>query len=359
MTPFGNVYKGRRVLLTGNTGFKGSWLALWLSMLGAKTTGLALDANTTPSHWSLLGLDMDEKRVDVRDARSVAEAVTALAPEVVFHLAAQPLVRRSYQEPLETWSTNVLGTAHVLDACRGLGAGTAVVVITTDKCYRNREWDWGYRENDELGGRDPYSASKAAAELVVSSYRDAFFDKAWSPLVATARAGNVIGGGDWSEDRLIPDAARSVASHKTLEIRSPNSTRPWQHVLESLSGYLRLGQKLIEGHRDYADSWNFGPDPNGNRTVEEVLSRLQNSWPGLSWRTVKEPHFSEATLLFLDSSKARRRLGWRPVWSIDESLKATADWYAAYQDHGAIISLDQLDAYVAAATRSGLDWTIK
>lgn len=210
---FGNYYKGRRVLLTGHTGFKGSWLALWLQQLGAHVTGVSLNPATSPSHWDLLGLDMVDSRIDIRDASAVAAVVRAAAPEIVFHLAAQPLVRRSYRDPLETWSTNVMGTANVLEACRHQPSVRAIVVVTTDKCYENQEWDWGYRENDRLGGHDPYSASKAGAELVVASYRNAFFNQSNSPLLASARAGNVIGGGDWSEDRLIPDLVQIGRAH--------------------------------------------------------------------------------------------------------------------------------------------------
>ena len=357
MTTFGGAYRNRRVLLTGNTGFKGSWLALWLKMLGAQTSGVALAPNSTPSHWDLLGLDMDDKRIDIRDAGAVMDAIQVAAPEIVFHLAAQPLVRRSYRDPLETWSTNVMGTAHVLEACRQQPSVRAVVVITTDKCYENREWEWGYRENDRLGGHDPYSASKAGAELVVSSYRNAFFGLQGLPLLASARAGNVIGGGDWSEDRLIPDLVRAITGRTTLEVRSPNATRPWQHVLESLSGYLCLGQKLIEGRQEFAQAWNFGPGTDGNSTVGDVLSRLKVAWPALDWLATDQPQLHEANLLHLDSAKARQRLGWRPVWSLDEALGATAEWYRAYIERGSVISQNQLQAYMAAARQAGITWS--
>lgn len=356
MTAFGDVYCNRCVLLTGHTGFKGSWLALWLKTLGAQITGLALAPNSTTSHWDLLGLDLDDKRIDIRDAAAVRDAVHATAPEIVFHLAAQPLVRRSYCEPLETWSTNVMGTANVLEACRLQPGVRAIVVITSDKCYENREWDWGYRENDCLGGHDPYSASKAGAELVVSSYRSAFFGQPDAPLLASARAGNVIGGGDWSEDRLIPDVVRAIAARTTLEVRSPSATRPWQHVLESLSGYLCLGKKLIEGKQEFAQAWNFGPDADGNCTVAEVLSRLKAAWPALDWRVTDYPQPHEANLLYLDNAKARQRLDWRPVWSLDEGLSATAEWYRAQIERKSVISQHQLQAYVAAAKQAGLEW---
>ncbi len=360
MSAFGGVYRGRRVLLTGHTGFKGSWLALWLHALGAKTTGLALAPESSPSHWNLLGLDMvDDHRIDIRDAIAVRNAVMDAAPEVVFHLAAQPLVRRSYREPLATWSTNVMGTANILEACRLQPSVRSIIVVTTDKCYENLEWEWGYRENDRLGGHDAYSASKASAELVVASYRDAFFSGLSGPLLASARAGNVIGGGDWSEDRLIPDLVRAIMANATLEVRSPAATRPWQHVLESLSGYLCLGQQLIEGRREFAQAWNFGPEREGNRTVGEVLTSLQAAWPALNWQLMSNPQPHEANMLHLDSAKARHHLGWRPVWSLNEGLNAVAEWYRAQTEHGAVISKLQLHAYVKDAEKACLAWSGK
>lgn len=358
MTEFGNVYYNRRVLLTGHTGFKGSWLALWLKMLGAQITGLAFAPNSTPSHWDLLDLDIDDRRGDIRDAAVVEKAVHAAEPEIVFHLAAQPLVRRSYNDPLETWSTNVMGTANVLEACRLQSGVRAIVVITTDKCYENCERERACRENDRLGGYDPYSASKASAELVVASYRKAFFSEEGSPLLASARAGNVIGGGDWSDDRLIPDLVRAISGGITLEVRSPDATRPWQHVLESLSGYLCLGQKLIKGRQEFAKAWNFGPDSDGNNTVGEVLTRLKVVWPTLDWQVTDKPQPHEAKLLSLDSTRARRRLDWQPVWSLDQGLSATAAWYQAQIEHGSVISQEQLQDYVIAAKQAGLAWSV-
>lgn len=356
VTLFGDRYRGCRVLLTGHTGFKGSWLALWLQALGAEVTGVALAPDTTPNHWDLLGLDIVEHRVDIRDAAALAQIVADTRPDVVFHLAAQALVRRSYRDPLETWSTNVMGTAAMLEGCKGVDSVRAIVVVTTDKCYENREWAWGYREGDALGGHDPYSASKAAAELVVASYRRAFFHAGDAPLIATARAGNVIGGGDWSEDRLIPDLVRAVAKAEVLEIRSPRATRPWQHVLESLSGYLLLGQCLLDGHRDDAQPWNFGPEPDGNRSVAAMLGTLSTHWPELAWQIAEAPGVHEATLLYLDSAKARSELGWRPVWNVDQALAATAGWYRAYLHDGHVASREHLDAFSAAARTAGLAW---
>jgi CDP-glucose 4,6-dehydratase len=357
MTLFGDCYRGRRVLLTGHTGFKGSWLALWLTEMGAHVTALALAPATAPNHWDLLGLELAERRLDVRDAAAVARAVAEAAPEIVFHLAAQPLVRRSYRDPLETWATNVMGTANLLEACRNTPGVRAIIAVTTDKCYENREWAWGYRENDRLGGHDPYSASKAGAELVAASYRSAFFHGADAPLLATARAGNVIGGGDWSEDRLIPDLVRAAGAGATLEIRAPGATRPWQHVLESLGAYLLLGQQLLAGRRELAGAWNFGPDQEGNRTVAEVLAGLRRHWGELDWEvsSAAQPH--EANLLYLDSSKAKAELGWRPVWGLDQTLAATAAWYRRHLLDGATLSREQLAAYIADARAAALAWS--
>ncbi|MEK6208826.1 MAG: CDP-glucose 4,6-dehydratase [Pseudomonadota bacterium] len=357
MTLFRDIYRNRRVLLTGHTGFKGSWLALWLNELGASTVGVALPPETTPNHWNLLKLSINGHLQDIRDAVALAQLVNAVQPEIVFHLAAQPLVGRSYELPLDTWSTNVMGTANLLESCRQCPSVKAIVVVTTDKCYENQEQPKGYRETDRLGGRDPYSASKAAAELVAASYRQAFFHQSHIPLLATARAGNVIGGGDWSEDRLIPDLVRAMQAGQPLEVRSPNATRPWQHVLESLSGYLMLGQKLLEGKEEFATAWNFGSDQEGNRTVESVLNSLKSEWPMLSWRQTARPQQHEATLLQLDSTKARQQLGWQPVWSLDEGLSATAQWYRAYQQ-GKVISHQQLHGYIAQAQVTHRGWIL-
>ncbi len=353
---FGDTYRGKRVLLTGHTGFKGSWLALWLHVLGAEVIGISLPPETTPNHWNLLALPIDDRRLDIRNAQALMQKIQEVAPEIVFHLAAQPLVRHSYRAPLDTWSTNVIGTANVLEACRHTNSVRAIVVVTSDKCYENREWPWGYREIDRLGGHDPYSASKASAELVAASYRASFFSADSAALLATARAGNVIGGGDWSEDRLIPDLVRALTKGELLQIRSPQATRPWQHVLESLSGYLLLGQQLLAGNRTFAEAWNFGPEPDGNRTVAEVLGILTTYWPTLSWQVTENPQLHEATLLYLDSSKARTRLQWQPVWNFETALAKTAEWYRAWMEEGRIISRQQLAAYVADAKQKGVTW---
>lgn len=358
MKQFADVYRGKRVVVTGHTGFKGSWLSLWLKQLGAEVVGISLAPETQLNHWNLLNLELTVKHheLDIRNAIEIARVFKAAQPEVVFHLAAQPLVRRSYRDPLETWSTNVMGTANVLEACRQTRSVRAILAVTTDKCYENQEWVWGYRETDRLGGHDPYSASKASSELVAASYRSAFFHTENAPLLATARAGNVIGGGDWSEDRLIPDLLRAMAARQSLEIRSPNATRPWQHVLESLSGYLLLVQKLIEGDENFHGPWNFGPDRSGNRTVAVVLNRLLTHWPQMQWHQTASPQPHEANLLYLDSSKAHAQLGWRPLWSLDTALEKTADWYRAFQSSQTAISAQQLAQYVEAARSAQLGW---
>lgn len=352
MTVLADTYRGRQVLVTGHTGFKGSWLALWLHELGSELAGIALAPEACPSHWEMLHLPIAERRLDVRDGAALGRSLAEFQPEIVFHLAAQPLVRRSYRDPIETWSTNVMGTAHLLEACRTTASVRAVIVVTSDKCYENHEWPWGYRENDRLGGHDPYSASKAGTELVVASYRNAFFSVPGAPLLATARAGNVIGGGDWSEDRLIPDLMRSTQSNEPLAIRSPDATRPWQHVLESLHGYLLLGQKLLAGDPGFAQAWNFGPEPDANRSVSEVLDRIGRDWPALRWRITSEPQPHEARLLYLDSAQARSRLNWRPVWTFDQAIAATTDWYRAWLERNSVISRQQLSAYIAAMSAS-------
>ncbi|MBF0434239.1 MAG: CDP-glucose 4,6-dehydratase [Magnetococcales bacterium] len=353
---FADIYRGKRVLVTGHTGFKGSWLTLWLHELGAEVTGVSLPPDAQSNHWNLLQQPIDDHHLDIRDIVKLQQVFKEKPPEIVFHLAAQPLVRRSYRDPLETWSTNVMGTANILEACRQTSEVRAIVAITTDKCYENCEWPWGYRENDRLGGHDPYSASKAGAELVAASYRSAFFNTETAPLLATARAGNVIGGGDWSEDRLIPDLIRALERQQSLEIRSPHATRPWQHVLESLSGYLMLGQKLLAGDKNFAEAWNFGPELEGNRTVSEILGKLNLRWENMRWHITERPQPHEAILLYLDSSKARSRLHWQPVWNIDTTLEKTAEWYRVWLQFGQIISRQQLTDYISSAVQGDIEW---
>ena len=356
LNAFGTAYGGRRVLVTGHTGFKGSWLSLWLQALGAEVAGIALDPSSEPSHWDLLRLSVADHRIDIRDEAAVRRVFAAERPEIVFHLAAQPLVRRSYREPVTTWATNVMGTVHVLEAARNTPSVRAAVVVTTDKCYENREWPWAYRERDRLGGHDPYSASKAGAELVAASYRTAFLQEPSTPLLATGRGGNVIGGGDWSEDRLIPDLVRALVAREPLVIRSPRATRPWQHVLDCLSGYLLLGQRLLAGDTTCADAWNFGPDGERNRTVEQVLGDLARTWPQLRWQVTSSPQAPEARLLQLDTAKAKMHLGWRPVWNLEKAVHHTADWYRRWLELGEVPSADQLNAYITDAVAADLAW---
>lgn len=356
MKLFSGQYKNRKVLITGHTGFKGSWLALWLSELGAEITGLSLIPDAYPNHWDLLNLGIDHYIQDIRDAMSVEHMVKKIRPEIVFHLAAQPLVRRSYLDPLETWSTNVIGTANVLEACRKTPSVRAIVIVTSDKCYENKE-SVDFREDDRLGGHDPYSASKAATEILAASYKCSYFNSIGSSLLATARAGNVIGGGDWSEDRLIPDVIKSITGNTALEIRFPGATRPWQHVLESLSGYLVLGQKLLENNQEFVGCWNFGPEPENSRTVFDVLSQLKNYWPQLSWQEVQSLQPHEAKTLSLDSSKARNHLDWKSIWSFNQTISAVADWYNVYLKEGGIKSREQLFSYIAAANQAGVAWS--
>lgn len=359
MEQFGNIYHNRRILVTGYTGFKGSWLCLWLQELGGIISGLALPPETEPNHWELLSLEIQEEYIDIRDDNAVLQYFNKKKPEIVFHLAAQPLVRRSYANPLETWSTNVIGTANVLEAARKTSSVQAVVVITSDKVYENNEWLWGYRETDPLGGHDPYSASKAATELVATSYYKSFFCTQTFPLLSTARAGNVIGGGDWSCDRLVPDLVRALQLGKSLVIRSPVATRPWQHVLECLSGYLILGQKLLEGRSEFADVWNFGPEQDSNHRVVEFLKSIKKYWPQLEWHQTSDAQPHEANILYLDSSKAKGLLKWKPVLTFDEGLQFTAEWYTEFIENSRIISQQQLATFVKKASSQGQCWIQK
>jgi CDP-glucose 4,6-dehydratase len=324
----------RKVLITGHTGFKGSWLSLWLERLGAEICGVALNPPTTPNLFeeARVGRSIRSEIADIRDLDRMKSLLGEHQPEIVFHMAAQPLVRQSYSDPIGTYTTNVMGTANVLEAVRGCGSVRAVVVITTDKCYENKEWVWAYRECDRLGGYDPYSNSKACAELVVAAYRDSFFPVAHydqhGVAIATARAGNVIGGGDWAKDRLIPDIMRAFAAGEVLKIRNPNAVRPWQHVLEPLSGYLKLAERLHDSNGAFAEGWNFGPAYNDARPVGWIVSRLAAAWgEDVKWEIDPGPHPHEAQMLKLDWSKAAQKLRWSPVLSLSEALRFTVEWY--------------------------------
>lgn len=323
-------WAGRRVLLTGHTGFKGAWLALWLTELGAEVTGLALPPEE-PSLFAQIGLEQLITHIegDIRDADLVDRVVAQARPEVVFHLAAQPLVRLSYDEPRETFATNVQGTAHVLDASRRVAGLRAIVAVTSDKCYENREWVWPYRESDPLGGHDPYSASKAAAEIVIASYRKSFFHDPAGPLLASVRAGNVIGGGDWAKDRLVPDIVRAVAADQPVQIRSPGAVRPWQHVFEALGGYLLIAQRLMAGDRAIATAWNFGPAPTDTQPVSWIVERMIARWGRGSYALTDNAGLHEANLLKLDCSKAHAELGWRPSFDLATTIDRIIDWHQA------------------------------
>ena len=355
---FANIYKNKKVLVTGHTGFKGSWLALWLNMLGAKVCGYSLEAPTKPAHYSLLNLDIDSVIADIRDQRQLITSFEDFQPEIVFHLAAQPLVRRSYRDPIETFETNIMGTVNVLEACRKCNSVQAVINVTSDKCYLNKECRRGYCEDDPMGGHDPYSASKGCSELISASYRDSFLKKD-GILLATCRAGNVIGGGDWAEDRLIPDIIRGAISGNSTLIRNPYSTRPWQHVLEALSGYLLVGQKLLEGSKEFAEAWNFGPECNDSLGVWEVVERMMKSWPVLKAEKITPNcnQLHEAKLLHLDCTKAQQRLQWHETWNNQLAIKKTVEWYRDFYNNQQVKSYEDLTSFIDCAKEKGLTWT--
>ncbi len=363
--PFEGAFCGRNVFVTGHTGFKGAWLCEWLLQMGATVSGYAL-APTEPALFEQLGLATrltGHHLGDVRDSGMLREVLLESRPNFVFHLAAQALVRESYRQPLDTHATNILGTVHLLEALRELAIPCSVVVVTSDKCYENREWIHGYRESDRLGGHDPYSASKAAAELMVASYRHSFFES-HAVRLATARAGNVIGGGDWALDRIIPDCVRALQAGQSIGIRNPSSVRPWQHVLEPLSGYLWLAARMASAvPKDaslLASAFNFGPDYRSNRTVGELVEELLTYWPG-RWQDQSDPNaVHEAGLLQLDIDKAHALLKWSPVWSFSETIQKTAHWYRqSFEDpsfDARALTRAQIEAYCAAAQAQGLPW---
>lgn len=347
-------WKGKRVLLTGHTGFKGSWLSLWLQSMGSEVIGYALAPPTNPSLFDVAKVSHGMTSIigDIRDLALLKKVFSEHRPEIVIHMAAQPLVRYSYVEPVETYSTNVMGTVNLLEAVRATPGVKAVVNVTTDKCYENREWVWGYRENEPMGGYDPYSSSKGCAELVTAAYRNSFFhpDKynEHQVAIASARAGNVIGGGDWADDRLIPDIIRAIVQGKPVNIRNPHATRPWQHVLEPLSGYLRLAQKLYEEGAAYGDGWNFGPNEEDAKPVQWIVERLTLSWgEGASWALDSRKHPHEAHYLKLDCSKAKAMLNWHPRWHLEDALEAIIDWQRAFRDGKEMraLTLEQIHRY--------------
>lgn len=379
--PFGGFYHRKRVWVTGHTGFKGSWLSAWLVQMGAEVTGYAIEPPSDPAHFDELGLKkrMKDVRADIRNAARVAREMAKARPEIVFHLAAQPIVRASYDDPVTTYGTNVLGTVHVLEALRHQPGVRAAVIITSDKCYENVEQEAGYREDDRLGGKDPYSASKAGAEIAFSSYARSFFAEG-KTAVASARAGNVIGGGDWAKDRIVPDCIRAWHRKQAPLVRNPSSTRPWQHVLEPVSGYLALGAALADGIRDpgsgsrgarnpesrilnpelNGQSFNFGPRADINETVESLIGELRNHWPGAKPPKIERTNAKpEAGLLRLDCAKARDRLGWEATLDFAETAAFTADWYRRFLEGGEkawALTTGQIGEYVARARKRNLTW---
>ena len=359
---FNNAFQGATVLVTGNTGFKGTWLTVWLCSLGARVIGLSKDIPSDPSHYSAAGLDKHVEQIwaDIRNLQDCEAAVRRHRPDFVFHLAAQPLVRRSYSEPHETFASNMYGTLNVLEALRAVGHACTAVFITSDKCYDNVEQIWGYRENDRLGGKDPYSASKGAAELVIRSYAESFFRGGQPVRLGVGRAGNVIGGGDWAEDRIIPDAARAWSQGRTLAIRNPLATRPWQHVLEPLAGYLTLAARLSRDAGLSGEAFNFGPALDQNFTVSELLQEMQRNWPGVSWQDLSDPNaVYEAGLLKLCCDKALHRLGWGALLTFAENAAMTVGWYQRfYAGDGQMwdTTQEQIAAYQEIGRARGAVW---
>jgi CDP-glucose 4,6-dehydratase len=350
-----SFWKDRRVFLTGHTGFKGGWLSLWLCSMGAKVIGYSLPPNSHPNLFEVAkvadGLEQSFLE-DIRDLVKLQSAMTVARPDIVIHMAAQPLVRYSYLNPVETYATNVMGTVHILESIRNTASVRAAVIVTTDKCYENKEWPWGYRENEPMGGHDPYSNSKGCAELVTSTYRESFFSSykysEHQVAVASARAGNVIGGGDWSVDRLIPDAIRAFEANESLMIRNPLATRPWQHVLEPLSGYLILAQALYQKGTEFASAWNFGPLDGDTRTVEDVIDLLIQNWPSkASWQQDQREQPHEAHLLKLDCSKAHQLLKWQAKWNLEKAIEYITQWQSAYHNQLDMhdFSLQQITSY--------------
>jgi CDP-glucose 4,6-dehydratase len=351
-----DFWKSRRVFITGHTGFKGSWLAFWLISMGADVCGYSLEPITTPNLYEALKLDREMRSViaDIRDLASLEFAMLEFKPDVVIHMAAQSLVRFSYENPVETYAVNVMGTVHVLDAVRRVPSVRAVVCVTSDKCYENREWVWPYREDEAMGGYDPYSSSKGCAELVTAAYRRSYFHPdqfaTHKVVIGSGRAGNVIGGGDWARDRLVPDVVRAFASGETVTVRNPNAVRPWQHVLEPLAGYLTLAEHLWAEGVVFQGGWNFGPADSDAQPVRHVVSEMSRLWgKEVPWQVADEVSLHEAHLLRLDSSKARARLGWRPRWKLEDALVKTVQWYRAFYDGQDVrsLTLDQIQAFTS------------
>jgi CDP-glucose 4,6-dehydratase len=362
-----DCYYGKTVLVTGHTGFKGSWLVAWLQLLGAKVVGVALDPPTQPCHFDVVGLahKIIDHRVNICDLESLESIVEATQPDFVFHLAAQPLVRQAYQNPLETYKTNVLGTIHILEALRKLSKKCYAVFITSDKCYNNVEWIWGYRETDVLGGEDPYSASKGAAEIAIRSYIKSYFSDAYSSVrIAVGRAGNVIGGGDWASDRIVPDCVRAWSQYDVVDLRNPQATRPWQHVLEPLSGYLILGAELVSQANLHGEPFNFGPPAGQNHTVLELVQAMSRHWKQVRWTDISDHHDGpyESGLLKLNCDKALFYLHWQAVLDFGETVRMTTEWYKHFYEQSGRLMLDftlkQIAEYTVVAKKKGLTWTL-
>lgn len=350
---FRNAYRGRRILVTGHTGFKGSWLTCWLHLLGAEVKGYALAPAKSPNHFDLLNLAIDSELGDIRNRDQLLRAVRKFKPEFIFHLAAQALVKPSYDCPEETYSTNVMGLVNVLDAALATDSVVGVLNVTSDKCYENRNSVAGYRENDRLGGHDPYSASKACAELITTSYRKSFY-AGCGKLLASARAGNVVGGGDWSDHRLVPDVVRAIQTRQKVHVRRPQATRPWQHVLEPLRGYLLLGERMLAGAKGFDQAWNFGATHSQSCSVSDVLAEMAASWPAFEPEfTPEEASFHEADLLQLDSSKARQQLGWQSLLAIPATFAMTMEWYRHFHDDKEVLTLKQIASYSALSAPVG------
>jgi len=365
---FNNVYHHKKVLITGNTGFKGAWLTMWLLELGAEIIGISKDIPTNPSLFETLGLEDNITHYfqDIRDFAAVSQIISKTKPDFLFHLAAQPIVSTSYQDPIDTLSTNVMGTSHILEALRVSNHPCTAVMITSDKCYDNQEWTWGYRETDRLGGKDPYSASKGAAELVIKTYYHSYFKGESSPIkLVSARAGNVIGGGDWAENRIVPDCMRSWSQQQSVDIRNPQATRPWQHVLEPLSGYLRAGQLLHEGNPIHGEAYNFGPAADQSFTVLELLQGLRHYWPDQNnkeaYTVYEDKSFAESGLLKLCCDKALHQCNWKPTLDFDSMARFTSEWYARFygvRDDITAVTQQQITDYQNMAKAKALSWTI-
>ncbi|MBI5204824.1 MAG: CDP-glucose 4,6-dehydratase [Nitrospirae bacterium] len=367
MDLFKGIYKGRKVLITGNTGFKGSYMSLWLTELGADVIGYSLDPPTSPSLFKILKLNkrISHTKGDVRDAAGIKKVIKKYRPDMVFHLAAQPLVRPSYRDPELTYETNIMGTVNLLEAVRNTEGVKVAVNITSDKCYENKGSNYAYRETDPMGGADPYSSSKGCAELVTAAYRSSYFNpalygKSHNSALATARAGNVIGGGDWSEDRLIPDCIRALTKNRSISIRNPKAIRPWQHVLEPLSGYLWLGALMWNDGISYSRGWNFGPNDGDVLMVEDIVNEVIRLWGKGRYSVTPDNRLHEAELLKLDISSARLHLGWRPVYSVQKAVETTISWYQTFHNKSSKdllqFTLSQIQEYAHAAKNAGLEW---